>query len=313
VAGAETVTKLADMPLGDGSTRLPGHRPYYRAADHSLYFTTAGTSTQPGALQRYDLTTGRLSTLHELQDAASSQGPFPEGRFCYGFVAEWNRALYFTTIQGGTAGGGTINRFDLVGGVHEVLFHLDSATGPNPGGECRGGMVFSDHGGTPAFYLTPRQGGVHDHGTILQLTLPAAEAPPAYTAWLQAVAPGLSPAEAAPSADAEGDGSDNYREFAFGMEPDRSDTAATTQAVTEEGVSQLRWTGRADGLASYRVTSNADLQGDWEPVAQAPVMLEVPDVAVPAGYARWQVSVPLAAGGINFLRVEATIAPAALP
>ena len=43
--GNESVTTLATLPGGDGSLRFPAHNPYYRAKDHSLYFTSIGTTS----------------------------------------------------------------------------------------------------------------------------------------------------------------------------------------------------------------------------------------------------------------------------
>jgi uncharacterized repeat protein (TIGR03803 family) len=225
--GAETVSQLAAMPSGDGSLRFGVHNPYYRQADHSLYFNLLGTSTQSGALMKYDLTRGTLSTLHEIQSAPTANSFFPEGKLPYGRVAEWNRALYYTTIQGGNFGGGTINRYHLQTGQHEVLFHLDSdhaVNSANPfdniGGEPRGGFVFNGSTESPAFYLLTRQGGNFDHGTILRLDLEAPLPPTAYEEWLTQFS-GLAPGQTAPAADPDGDGRSNRDEFAFGTPPDQ--------------------------------------------------------------------------------------------
>ena len=317
-SGAEVLTQLARLPAGDGSTRFPGHRPYYRAADHSLYFCTTGTSLQPGSLQKYDLSTGQLTTLGELQGAASSSGPFPEGRFAYGFPAEHNRALYFTTIQGGNIGGGTINRYDLTTGAFEVLFHLDSnhtdlATPENIGGEPRGGMLFSDHGGTPAFYLTPRQGGDFDDGTLLKLGLPATEsAIPTYTQWIDGIAPTAGPEVKAPTANPDGDGENNLGEFAFGMSPLVSDVLPRQMMPKGSGGYVLRWTGRNDGSVVYTVTTNADLTGTWATVGGTPAEVIPADQPVPTGYTRYEVNLP-GGPGSAFFRVEATLQPSAIP
>lgn len=317
-SGAEVVTQLARLPAGDGSTRFPGHRPYYRAADHCLYFCTTGTSTQPGSLLKYDLSTGKLTTLRELQGAPSATGPFPEGRFAYGFPAEHNRALYFTTIQGGTLGGGTINRYDLTTGTLEVLYHLDSnhtdvATPENIGGEPRGGFVFSDHGGAPAFYLTPRQGGDFDDGTLLKLGLPATETTtPIYTQWIDGFAPASGPEVKAPTANPDGDGENNLTEFAFGMSPLQNDTLPRAIVSDGAGGHVLRWTGRTDGSVVYSPVTDGDMLGAWTPLAGAITQVIPADVPVPVGYARYQIVLPPVTGKV-FYRIHATLQPSAIP
>lgn len=316
--GHEILTTLARLPAGDGSTRFPGHRPYYRAADHCLYFCTTGTSLQPGSLMKYDISTGKLTILRELQSAPVSSGPFPEGRFAYGFPAEHNRALYFTTIQGGDHNGGTINRYDLTTGAFEVLFHLDSnhtdsGTPQNIGGEPRGGLVFSSHGGSPAFYLTTRQGGNFDDGTILRLGLPATDnAVPIYTQWINGIAPEAGPELKAPTADPDGDGETNLGEFAYGMAALAAD--APTREILADGLGGylLRWTGRMDQSVSYRVTTNDDLAGAWSPLNGSPVLVSPADRAVPPGYARYQMPLPNDQGSA-FFRVEATLQSTAIP
>jgi uncharacterized repeat protein (TIGR03803 family) len=317
--GAETVTQLAQMQSGDGSLRFPAHNPYYRAADHSLYFTCTGSSTQPGALMKFDLTSNSLSALHEIQGAATSSGPFPEGRLLYGGLAEWNNALYFTSIQGGNFNGGTINRFNLQTGVHEVLFHLDSdhavnAANPadNIGGEPRGGFVFNESTAAPAFYLLTRQGGDFDHGTILRLDLEPALPPGPFETWIAGFS-GLTDAAASPLADPDRDGRNNRDEFAFGTSPvDGVDGGGFAASQSENGL-EIRWTARSDGTVSYAVTGNAMLGAtSWTPVPQVSETLAIPDIGIPVGYERRKVVIPIDSTR-GFFRVEATFATGTLP
>jgi uncharacterized repeat protein (TIGR03803 family) len=319
--GAEIYRKLANMPLGDGSTRFPAHNPYYRAADHCLYFTTAGTSTQPGSLQKFDLSTEVLTTLYELQGAATASGPFPDGRFAYGSVSEWNRTLYFTTIQGGanapvgsTAGGGTINRYHLDTGIHEVMFNLDISTGNNHGGEARGGFTYNGSATFPYFYLLTRQGGVNDHGTVLRLNLDPPLPAPAYTEWI-ATFPSISGSLAIPNADADSDGLTNREEFAFGTHPNSgSDSTVSSGRTLPEGF-EIRWTARSDSSVSYVLQASSTLGAAPSPWATAAGTIETlssPDIPIPSGYERRRAIVPSSEAS-RFYRVKANFAPGALP
>lgn len=170
-SGSEALSTLALLPLGDGSTRLPAHNPFYSAAQNALFFTTVGTAAQPGSLQKFDIATGTLITLYEVTGAPTSSGPFPDGRFIYGSAFEWGGSLYYATRQGGLYNGGTINQFDLASSTNTVLYDLSSDTGNNLGGDVQSGFAFSDWDGIPALYLLTRQGGLYDHGTLLRLDL----------------------------------------------------------------------------------------------------------------------------------------------
>lgn len=321
VRDSETVMQLAVLPSGDGSERFGVHNPYYRAADHSLYFNTLGTSTQSGALMKFDLTTNTLTTLHEIQGAATTSGPFPEGKLAYGAVVEWNKWLYYTTIQGGNYGGGTINRYHIPTGAHEVLFHLDSdhavnASNPmdNIGGEPRGGFVFNGSISSPAFYLLTRQGGVYDHGTVLRLDLDAALPPSPYEAWFAGYG-AFSGGNSLPTADADGDGRSNRDEFAFGTSPvSGADGGGFSATSTASGL-EIRWTARTDGSVTYTVTGSPTLgsaPSPWSAITQAPSVMALADIAVPPGYERRRVVIPIESAR-GFFRVEAQIPDSSLP
>ena len=312
--GSEIYRKLANMPLGDGSTRLPAHNPYYRAADNSLYFTTTGTAAQPGSLQKYDLTTNALTTLHELQDTASGGVAFPQGKFAYGSVSEWNRALYFTTMQGGTTNGGTINRFNLDTGTLDVLFNLTGTAGNNFGGTVRGGFTFNGSTTTPAFYLLTQKGGANNIGTVLRLDLdPALPATP-YENWAASTS-GLTGTSAVPNADPDQDGLTNSVEFAFGTSPD-SGAGCTLSTATQsaEGL-EIRWTARTDGSVNYIVAGSSTIgaaPSPWTPVSAIPAAMGSPDFVVPTGYERRHVIIPTAEAK-GFFRVQATFQTGAKP
>jgi len=155
---------------GDGSTALPQNDLTYDAANNVMYFTTNGTASQPGALLKLSLTDGSITTLYELTGGSAS-GPFPDGRFATSSIALVENKLFFTTIQGGSVNGGTINMFDLTTNTFVKLYDLDSATADNPGGEARGGFlpVQNQITGEWDLYLLTKQGGKFDQGTVLKL------------------------------------------------------------------------------------------------------------------------------------------------
>jgi len=166
---------VALLQPGDGSLALPQNDLLYDPDTNALYFTTNGTATQPGSLQKFSLLDNSVTTLYELTNAPAA-GPFPDGRFATGSLALVEGKLYFTTIQGPVTGGtnpngGTINQFDLTTNTFTKLFDLDARTANNFGGEPRGGFlpVQDPITGEYDLYLLTKQGGVADQGTILKL------------------------------------------------------------------------------------------------------------------------------------------------
>lgn len=327
IRGAETVEVLASMP--ETHAQLPSHNPYYRALDHSLYFTTVGSNTQPGALMKFDINTKKLSVVHRIAGATNIGGTnyYLEGNKCYGPVVEWDKAFYYTTIAGGayatnTTIGGTINRYDLRTAQHETLFSLDANTTVNPaiptdnsGGEIRGGGVFNGSTTSPAFYYITKTGGNYGftattgYGTILQLNLDPAGPPSTYETW-SADYPSLSLAEIAPTADPDGDGRDNIHEFCFGTSPTSAAEDNGHAVFNTPGGLELRWTARIDGSVTYVPQSSINL-ATWEPLELDSEVI-FSEVTLPAGYERRRVIIPLAASK-QFFRIEATLLPQAQP
>ena len=173
----DTVTMVYPLPLGDGSTVNPASNPVHHPALDSLFFTTAGTSREPGSLQWFRLTDSSLTTLVEMTGAPTTSGPFPDGRFLFGaplIAGDW---LYFATSQGGAIGGGTVSRWNLATDTLEKLADLDSGNGPNHGGEPRGAPALTFDGPTARLWFLCRQGGSADEGTLLVVDLPQFDAP----------------------------------------------------------------------------------------------------------------------------------------
>jgi uncharacterized repeat protein (TIGR03803 family) len=171
----DAVETVAIMPIipGVGSTRLPATNPVYSAAHDALFFTTSGTSLDPGSVMKFDLTSDTLITLDMLQGAATSAGPFPEGRFAYG-ITVFGDDLFFTTTQGGDFNGGTLNRFNLLNNSLSVLQHLGNDTVNNIqwGSNTRGGPVVAQFNGQDYLFILTNRGGDFDQGTILVMAIP---------------------------------------------------------------------------------------------------------------------------------------------
>jgi hypothetical protein len=327
IRGAETVEVLASMP--ETHAQLPSHNPYYRALDHSLYFTTVGSNTQPGALMKFDLNTKKLSVIHRIAGATNIGGTnyYLEGNKCYGPVVEWDKALYYTTIAGGayatnTTIGGTINRYDLRTAQHETLFSLDANTTVNPaiptdnsGGEIRGGGVFNGSTTAPAFYYITKTGGnfgftaTTGYGTILKLNLDPAGPPSTYETW-SADYPSLTPAQIAPTADPDRDGRNNLSEFCFGTSPTSGSDGNGYSAIHTSAGLELRWTARADESIQYVTETSINLS-TWSPLAISSEVI-IPEVALPTGYERRRVIIPTT-NSKQFFRIEATLLPQAQP
>ena len=111
--------------------------------------------------------------MYSLTGAATSSGPFPDGRFAYGSVFALNNVLYFTTIQGGAYNRGTIDAFNLDTNTFTKLYDLDGGTADGlstMGQEARGGFTLVNEGGTDYLYLLTRAGGAYNSGTLLRIT-----------------------------------------------------------------------------------------------------------------------------------------------
>ena len=169
------VSTVASMPTGNGL--FPSHN-VLQASNGLLYFTTVGNATMPGSIQSFNLGTGVLSTVYALTGAATSSGPFPDGRFAYGSLAEFNGVLYFATFAGGANGNGTVDAFNLATNTFVKLADLDGATtgGMQLGSSTRGGMTVVNENGTTYLYLMTNAGGAYGSGTMLRVTpLPVPE------------------------------------------------------------------------------------------------------------------------------------------
>ncbi|MCB1133082.1 MAG: hypothetical protein KDN05_18305, partial [Verrucomicrobiae bacterium] len=282
VRGAETVTTVAEM--GDIKEEgLPGNNPYYRAADHSLYFTTVRN-----ALMKYDISRDTLTRLLTWDSSL--------GGNTYSNVVEWDNWLYFGGISGGEHSSGTIARYHLVTGAHEVILDFDRSNDtiePNMGRQLYGGFTFNEDPLDPAFYLLPKTGGDHNHGTILRIDLDLPATPSPYENWLAQF--DTTGVDTTLGADPDHDGRDNRTEFAYGSSPVDGGDGNGFSLASEGGSLEIRWTALSGSGVSYLVTGSPTLgaaPSPWTPVAGTQEIMAVPDVSVPSGYERRRMTLP---------------------
>ncbi len=129
-------------------------------------------------------------------------------------------------------------------------------------------------GGNPEGAATSFQGDIDEfriHARVLdpvEIAGLAADAPamPPYEQWLASRLPGLGHLHGR-DIDAEGDGTTNFGEFAFGGDPLAHDVFPVPMDRAADGSVTLRYTARkAPAGVAYRVQVAPDL-GDWQPAA----------------------------------------------
>ncbi len=132
---------------------------------------------------------------------------------------------------------------------------------------------------------------------------------PAFTAY--AAQYHLTGANAAPSADPDGDGYSNAKEFAFGMDPTKPD-ALPVKVESANGKVTVTWNRRKNTLITYTVQSSPALSGpsaSWTVVTPAPSAQLLGNVS--AEYERVKVEITMS-GSTQFYRVEAFLPSGAL-
>ncbi|MGJ8642408.1 MAG: choice-of-anchor tandem repeat GloVer-containing protein [Luteolibacter sp.] len=134
-----------------------------QGGDGSFYGTTVlGGSDDQGTVFRMS-PGGDLTTLVEFTGfSGANPGSNPTGALLQG--GDGN--LYGTTSEGGANGLGTIFRMTTSGQL-TTLVEFSGATGGNPGGMPRAGLVSGADGN---FYGTTSSGGANDLGTVFRIT-----------------------------------------------------------------------------------------------------------------------------------------------
>ena len=179
VLGKLTFNNL-NQPVLTTVTNLTGRFISFPAGDpvfdgtNFLYFTTAGVSTNPGAIVRYSLGNGTLTSLFNFVSNAVATTNF--GKQPYGTPVLYNHELYFTTLSGGTTGKGILGKLSLSNNVVTKLADFEGATGLALGAspQYNGGTVFTNPvDGRIGIYFPINKGGLNNNnGTIVRVNLP---------------------------------------------------------------------------------------------------------------------------------------------
>jgi uncharacterized repeat protein (TIGR03803 family) len=156
---AQTFTNLDSFNVSDGSQPFGG---LIQGTNGDLYGTTAsGGSTNSGTIYTVS-TSGTLGLVFSFCPSCPANG---HGTYS-GIIQGTNGALYGTTYDGGTAGGGTV--FSLPpGGAMTALYNFCSQSECTDGQLPVGGVIEGTDGN---FYGTTALGGANGAGTVFQVT-----------------------------------------------------------------------------------------------------------------------------------------------
>ncbi len=170
--------KLSATVLPGGFISFPAGDPVFDGTNF-LYFTTAGSSTNVGAIVRYNLTNGALTSLFNFVTNAVATTNY--GKQPYGTPVLFNNTLYFTTLAGGTQGKGVLDSLVLSNGVVSKLADFEGVTGQALGASPQygGGTIYTNPiTGSVGIYFPINKGGVASsgaasgNGTIIRVALP---------------------------------------------------------------------------------------------------------------------------------------------
>jgi hypothetical protein len=176
------------LSLQGGFDEFPAVAPIL-VGTNSLYFTSTGPNTQPGALLRYDLNSKQLTQLFTFSTNAIPAQQYGT-RPGYSGLTEWLGELYFINRNGGTnspaanSGGGTVAKFNIASNTVIKLADLGNATLANdlgsPSGFFGSGTIVLE---TNRFYIyyPLTSGGANGLGSIIRVALPPLPIQPSLT------------------------------------------------------------------------------------------------------------------------------------
>ena len=180
--GAGVVGKLSFDNLNQPSVSaasLPGRFISFPSSDpvfdgtNFLYFTTAGVSTNPGAIVRYNLTNGVFTSLFNFVSNAVAVTNY--GKQPYGTPVLFSNELYFTTLAGGVIGKGVVAKLTLSNNSYTKLADLNG-TGLGASPQYGGGTIYTNPvNGRIAIFFPINLGGINNtggNGTILRISFP---------------------------------------------------------------------------------------------------------------------------------------------
>ena len=175
--GNPVISKLLDIQ--GGFTEFLYEEPIL-VGTNSLYFTSTGLNAQPGAIARYDVSTGFYTNLFSF-----STNPIPAQAYGtrpgYSGLVEWQGELYFINRNGGTnspapnSGGGTVVKFNIASNTITKLADLGNTNLVNdlgsPSGFFGTGTIVQE---TNRFYIyyPLTSGGANGFGSIIRVLLP---------------------------------------------------------------------------------------------------------------------------------------------
>jgi hypothetical protein len=174
--GNPVVSNLLSVP--GGSDEFPAIAPIL-VGTNSLYFTSTGPNALPGAILRYDISTGFFTNLFSF-----STNPIPSQLYGtrpgYSGLTEWQGELYFINRNGGTnsasgSSGGTVAKFNIASNTVIKLADLGNTNHSidlgSPSGFFGAGTIVQE---TNRFYIyyPLTSGGANNFGSIIRVLLP---------------------------------------------------------------------------------------------------------------------------------------------
>jgi uncharacterized repeat protein (TIGR03803 family) len=168
--GEPVVSRVAS--LAAGHTQFPATEPL-SVGDDAIYFTTTGPNSSPGALVRYQPSTGAWSNLYSFTTNTAELAALGS-RPGYSGLVEWLGELYFINRLGGMSNLGAVVKFNITSNTVTKLADLRGNSSESLGsasGFFGTGTIVEEQGRFYLYYpLT--SGGAFNRGTIIRVVLP---------------------------------------------------------------------------------------------------------------------------------------------